>query len=164
MQLVKIRRATGQDAGALTALVQESSAYRGQYAAVIAGYQVTPDYIERHLVFAAVNPTRQVLGFYALVVEPAELDLAFVSDEAQGLGMGRRLVEHMLDQARRAGLAHVRVVSNPPAEQFYRRLGAEPVGMIPPSPPKVTWERPELRFSLAHAADPASGQPVPGCW
>jgi GNAT superfamily N-acetyltransferase len=115
---------------------------------VIAGYRVTAEYIDQHLVFAAVGSTGQVLGFYALVREPAELDLAFVSDEAQGMGVGRRLVEHMLDQAARAGLTRVRVVSNPPAERFYLRMGAEPVGTLPPSPPKVRWSGPELRFTI----------------
>jgi cytochrome c oxidase subunit 2 len=41
------------------------------------------------------------------------------------------------------------VVAHPPAEDFYRRLGAVRVGTVAPVPPKVTWERPELRFALA---------------
>jgi hypothetical protein len=53
----------------------------------------------------------------------------------------------MIGQAREAGLTDVRVVSHPPAEEFYRRLGAERVGTVAPSPPKVAWERPELRFT-----------------
>lgn len=151
-QSITIRRATAHDAEALTALVQQSGAYSGQYATITAGYRVTADYIDRHEVFAAVRPPGEgdgggsVLGFYALLPEQAELDLAFVADATQGAGVGRLLVEHMLDRARRAGLAHVRVVSHPPAEAFYRRLGAERVGTVAPSPPKVTWERPELRF------------------
>ncbi|GHG74378.1 N-acetyltransferase [Streptomyces griseocarneus] len=145
-----IRRATAVDAEGLTALMQGSSAYRGQYATVIAGYRVTAEYIEQHQVFAAVGAAGQLVGFYSLVLEPAELDLAFVSDGAQGSGVGRMLMEHMLGEAGRAGLAYVRVVSNPPAEQFYLRMGAERVGTVPPTPPKVTWERPELRFAIVH--------------
>ncbi|MFF7617734.1 GNAT family N-acetyltransferase [Streptomyces lavendulae] len=146
MERTTIRRATEEDAEGLTALVQESRAYRGRYATVIAGYRVTAAYIERHRVFAAVGTAGRLLGFYSLVLEPAELDLAFVSDEAQGTGVGRLLMEHMLGQARRAGLTDVRVVSNPPAERFYLRMGAERVGVVAATPPKVTWERPELRF------------------
>lgn len=148
MKSITIRRATETDAEGLTALVQESRAYRGQYATVIAGYQVTAAYIERHRVFAAVGTAGRLVGFYSLVLEPAELDLAFVSDEAQGTGVGRLLMEHMLDEAQRAGLTGVRVVSNPPAERFYLRMGAERVGVVAPTPPKVTWERPELRFAV----------------
>ncbi|GGV37776.1 GNAT family N-acetyltransferase [Streptomyces spectabilis] len=161
MQVTTIRRAVGRDAEPLTALVQGSSAYRGRYAPMISGYRVTGDYIARHEVFAAVGPasrtasgatggaTGQLLGFYALILDPPELDLMFVADAAQGLGVGRLLVEHMKGRAAEAGVTDVRVVSHPPAERFYRRLGAEPVGTVAPLPPKVTWERPELRFAIA---------------
>jgi GNAT superfamily N-acetyltransferase len=149
MQSTMIRRAVEQDAERLTALVQGSGAYRGQYASIISDYRVTPDYIARHRVFAAVDMAGQVLGFYALVLDPPELDLIFIGDDAQGLGIGRLLVEHMIGQAAKAGVSDVRVVSHPPAEKFYRRLGAERVGTVAPSPPKVAWERPELRFIIA---------------
>lgn len=149
MQSMTIRRATAQDAARLSSMVQTSGAYRGMYAPMVAGYRVTPEYIRRHEVFAAVDGADRLLGFYALILRPAELDLAFVADEAQGAGIGRSLLDHMLDRARAAGLTEVRVVSHPPAERFYRRMGAERVGTAPPVPPKVTWERPELRFTVA---------------
>ncbi|SPE99489.1 GNAT family N-acetyltransferase [Streptomyces sp. MA5143a] len=84
------------------------------------------------------------MGFYALLTEadPPELDLAFVADDTQGKGVGRLLVDHMLGQAREAGLAGVRVTSHPTAEGFCQRMGAERVGTVGPVPPKVTWERP----------------------
>lgn len=148
MQAATIRRATAEDADPLTALMQASAAYRGRYASILDGYRVTADYITRHTVFVASDEAGSLLGFYALVLQPPELDLAFVADDAQGTGLGRRLVEHMLGEAREAGLTEVRVVSHPPAEEFYRRLGAKRVGTLAPSPPKVTWERPDLRFTL----------------
>lgn len=138
-----------KDAHRLTALMQASSAYRGPYAAIIAGYQVRADYIARHEVFVAVDEARNLLGFYALLTEPPELDLAFVADDVRGQGVGRRLIEHMMGQARQAGATHVRVVSHPPAEDFYLRMGAERVGTVRPAPPRITWERPELRFTPA---------------
>ncbi|CAL9582963.1 hypothetical protein SUDANB37_05094 [Streptomyces sp. enrichment culture] len=103
MQPVTIRRATAQDAARLSSMVQTSGAYRGMYAPMVAGYQVTPDYIRRHEVFAAVDGTDRLLGFYALILCPAELDLAFVADEAQGAGIGRMLLGHMLDGRGRPG-------------------------------------------------------------
>ena len=149
VQSAAVRRALAQDAEILTDLVHASSAYRGEYASIIRDYRVTAEYVARHRVFAAAEATGRVLGFYALVLDPPELDLAFVADAARGRGIGRLLVEHMLDQAGRAGLSDVRVVSHPPAEGFYRRLGAHRVGTIAPSPPRVTWSRPELRFTIA---------------
>ncbi|WP_030059551.1 MULTISPECIES: GNAT family N-acetyltransferase [Streptomyces] len=142
-----IRRAEAVDADRLTDLIQASGAYRGAYFAMIDGYRVTPDYLARHEVRMAVNADDRPLGFYALIREPAELDLMFVADEAQGLGLGRLLIADMLDRAREAGIAAVKVVSHPPAEQFYLRMGARRTGTRPPQP-KTPWEQPELRFTV----------------
>ncbi|MFJ6180768.1 GNAT family N-acetyltransferase [Streptomyces sp. NPDC092295] len=174
---VSVRRATARDARRLTRLVRGSRAYEGPYAAMIAGYRVGPDYIETHRVFVAVvtgavatgavttgavttgqaagnaeddaaRTDERLLGFYALVLDPPELDLMFVADAAQGLGIGRRLVEHMTDEARGAGLDAVRVVSHPPAEGFYRSVGARRTGTVAANPPAVMWDRPELEIPI----------------
>ncbi|MGW6741738.1 GNAT family N-acetyltransferase [Streptomyces sp. NPDC055025] len=158
-EAVRIRRAVARDAKRLTTLVRRSRAYEGPYAPMIAGYRVGPDYIEAHEVFVAIGPADRILGFYALVlltpapapatpatVAPAtaELDLMFVADDAQGLGLGRRLIEHMKAGAREAGLDRVRIVSHPPAEGFYRSVGARRTGTEAANPPAVMWDRPEL--------------------
>lgn len=142
---VRIRRATAQDARRLTRLVRTSRAYEGHYAAMVAGYRVGPDYIETHQVFAAVEAgTERLLGFYALILDPPELDLMFVADDAQGVGIGRLLVAHLREEARRTGLTGVRIVSHPPAEGFYRSVGARRTGTLAANPPAVMWDRPEL--------------------
>ncbi|MER7108496.1 GNAT family N-acetyltransferase [Streptomyces sp. NPDC000229] len=147
-QPVRIRRATPRDAKRLTSLVRNSRAYEGPYAPMVAGYRVGPDYIDAHEVHLAVGEDERVLGFYALVLSPPELDLMFVADAAQGLGVGRRLVAHMTERARAAGAAFVRVVSHPPAEGFYRSVGARRVGTVNANPPAVMWDRPELVFTV----------------
>jgi len=145
---VRVRRATARDAKRLTRLVRTSRAYEGHYAAMVAGYRVGPDYIEVHRVFVAVDAEDLPLGFYALTLVPPELDLMFVADAAQGLGIGRLLVAHMKDEARAAGLTSVRVVSHPPAEDFYRGMGAVRTGTAAANPPAVMWDRPELEFPI----------------
>ncbi|MER5475874.1 GNAT family N-acetyltransferase [Streptomyces sp. NPDC002734] len=148
---VTIRRAVAGDARRLTRLVRGSGAYEGQYAAAVAGYRVGPDYIEAHRVFVAVggdDDGGRVLGFYSLVLAPPELDLLFVADEAQGRGIGRLLVAHMEAEARAAGLDRVEVVSHPPAEDFYRLVGAVRTGTAPANPPAVPWDRPVLEFRI----------------
>ncbi|MFE4516766.1 GNAT family N-acetyltransferase [Kitasatospora sp. NPDC056783] len=148
MTETKIRRADETDADRLTDLIQASSAYHGEYAPMIDGYRVTPEYIARHEVFLAADPaTGRLLGFYSLIREPAELDLMFVADEAQGRGTGRELIGHMLELARGAGITDVRVVSHPRAEHFYLRVGAERVGTFPAAG-RITWDRPDLRFTV----------------
>ncbi|MFI6935362.1 GNAT family N-acetyltransferase [Streptomyces sp. NPDC050287] len=151
---VTIRRAVARDAKRLTRLVRGSRAYAGQYAALVADYRVGPDYIETHRVFVAVTADEhesRVLGFYSLVLAPPELDLLFVADGAQGRGLGRLLVAHMESEARAAGLDRVRVVSHPPAEGFYRTVGAVPTGTVSANPPAVAWDRPELEFVIPSA-------------
>ncbi|WNF25521.1 GNAT family N-acetyltransferase [Streptomyces sp. C11-1] len=140
-----IRRALAGDAARLTRLVRTSRAYEGPYAPMVQGYRIGPDYIETHRVFVAADVgTDRVLGFYALLLDPPELDLMFVADEAQGRGIGRLLIGHLREEARSAGLSGVRIVSHPPAEGFYRSVGAEPVGTVRADPPAVLWDRPEL--------------------
>ncbi|MFD8641741.1 GNAT family N-acetyltransferase [Streptomyces zaomyceticus] len=143
-----VRRATADDSKRLTRLVRTSRAYRGDYAAMVEGYQVGGAYIEHHPVFVAVDGDDRVLGFYALLVDDAELDLAFVADSAQGRGIGRLLMEHMTRQAGAAGLRTVRVVAHPPAEEFYLRTGAVRTGTVPPTG-HIHWDRPELRYDVA---------------
>ncbi|WP_405853440.1 GNAT family N-acetyltransferase [Streptomyces sp. NBC_00090] len=145
---ITVRRAVADDAKRLTRLVRRSAAYRGDYAPMVAGYQVGGAYIEHHPVFVAVDEDDRVLGFYALLLDEAELDLAFVADAAQGLGIGRLLMEHMTGQARAAGLRSVRVVAHPPAEEFYLRTGAVPTGTVPATG-RIFWDRPVLRYDVA---------------
>lgn len=141
---VRVRRAVAGDARRLTRLVRTSRAYEGPYAHMVEGYSVGPDYIEAHAVHVAVDDAGRVLGFYALVLSPPELDLMFVADGSQGRGIGRLLIGHLREQARRAGLAAVRVVAHPPAEGFYRGVGARRTGTVEARPPAVMWDRPEL--------------------
>ncbi|MFD9289532.1 GNAT family N-acetyltransferase [Streptomyces sp. NPDC060030] len=145
---VRVRPAVARDAKRLTRLVTTSGAYEGPYAPLVEGYKVGPDYIEAHEVHVAVDDDGRILGFYALVVSPPELDLMFVADEAQGRGIGRLLVGHLLGRARLAGLTAVRVVAHPPAEGFYRSMGAERTGTVVARPPAVMWDRPEMVLTV----------------
>lgn len=151
---ITLRRATAADSKRLSRLVRTSSAYAGEYAAMVDGYQVGGSYIEHHPVYVAVDAGGRVLGFYALLLDEAELDLAFVADDAQGLGIGRMLMAHMAEQARAAGLDSIRVVAHPPAEEFYVRTGARRTGTVQPTG-RIHWARPELHWDLTVTADAA---------
>ncbi|MFF0432287.1 GNAT family N-acetyltransferase [Streptomyces sp. NPDC004327] len=154
MSDITLRRATAADSKRLSRLVRTSSAYAGEYAAMVDGYQVGGSYIEHHPVYVAVAADGRVLGFYALLLDEAELDLAFVADDVQGLGIGRMLMAHMTEQARAAGLDSIRVVAHPPAEEFYLRTGARRTGTVQPAG-RIHWARPELRWDLVPTADAA---------
>ncbi|MET8894031.1 GNAT family N-acetyltransferase [Streptomyces albogriseolus] len=151
-QTVTVRRAVARDAKRLTRLVRGSGAYQGKYEVAVADYRIGPDYIEAHRAFVAVGADEhgggRVLGFYSLILAPAELDLLFVADEVQGRGIGRLLVAHMQSQARAAGLDRVKVVSHVTAEDFYHRVGAVRTGTAFANPPAVPWDRPEFEFRI----------------
>jgi N-acetylglutamate synthase-like GNAT family acetyltransferase len=118
--MISIRRATADDANAVNSLMQESRAYSGQYRSILVGYAITALQIERDHVYVAVERAR-VLGFYSLIVNTpnAELDLLFVSDDAQGCGIGSTLVTHLKQIASSLGVGTVKIVSHPPALDFY---------------------------------------------
>lgn len=143
-----IRPAAATDAAALTALMHASTAYRGRYAAILEGYAIDAAQIGRDRIHVAED-RGELLGFYSLVVDAddAELDLMFTADAAQGRGVGRRLFEHMRALAESLGASHVRIVAHPPAEGFYRRMGARVTGLQPPRG-RVGWVRPVLMLDL----------------
>ncbi|WHT15915.1 GNAT family N-acetyltransferase [Crossiella sp. CA-258035] len=147
MSAPDIHPADPSQADELTALMHNSSAYQGEYASILHGYRLTPADLTTAPTFVARRGT-EPLGFYRLIPDPPELDLLFVADHAQGLGLGRHLIRHMLAVAGERGLAAVRIVSHPPAADFYRRQGAQQVQLLPPSPPRVTWTRPEFRLPV----------------
>jgi GNAT superfamily N-acetyltransferase len=58
----------------------------------------------------------------------------FVLESHRGQGLGRRLVEHSLHEARRLGFDAMQfnlVFASNPARQMYRQLGFQEVGRIP---------------------------------
>jgi GNAT superfamily N-acetyltransferase len=67
-----------------------------------------------------------VAGFTAMVPRPdggAELDALFVEPHFWKQGIGRRLVEHVADIARRRTATFLHVIGNPHAEGFYLSCG-----------------------------------------
>ncbi|MBB4679044.1 GNAT family N-acetyltransferase [Crossiella cryophila] len=149
--MTDIRPADPGQADELTELMHASSAYRGEYASILHEFRLTAADLSTEPTFVAMRAERP-LGFYRLILDPPELDLLFVADHAQGLGLGARLLRHMLAEAARRGLTAVRIVSHPPAAEFYRRQGARQVRILPPSPPRVTWSRPEFTLPVPPAA------------
>jgi len=137
-----IRRATAADHGAINEIVQGSSAYQGAYRPMLDGYEVTERQIVGEETWLAEDG--DVLGFYSFVLgDQPELDLMFVADAAQGRGVGRVLFDHMRALAKARGAGSVKIVSHPPALNFYRRMGAIEVGLAYPVG-NVTWARPVL--------------------
>ena len=143
---MNIRPAITADLEALNNLMRNSSAYQGDYWAILEDYQLSNSQLDvGH--FNLAERAGDVLGFYRLITHPEpELDLMFVADSAQGKGIGKKLFGHMLNLSRQLDLKTVKIVSHPPAGGFYLRMGAYEVGSQPPAG-RVTWTRPILEIN-----------------
>ncbi len=145
--MITIRSAAPDDAEALTDLMHGSAAYSGSYASILDGYAVTPSQIEQD-VFHIAECDGALCGFYSLTLDgEPELDLMFVADGFHGSGLGSVLFRHMMAEARRRGVASIKIVSHPPSVGFYEAMGAVVVGTKPPTI-KATWSRPILSLAI----------------
>lgn len=74
-----------------------------------------------------------VVGFGTLEGEPpdGELGMLFVDPAAIGRGVGRALLDRLLDQARAEGFTVLTIDADPNAEAFYLAHGAVRVAAVP---------------------------------
>ena len=77
-----------------------------------------------------VETDRRAQGFYYLKDSDGVcwLEDLFVEPDAMGKGYGKRLFEHAQQMARAAGYSEIQWESDPNAEAFYLKMGAERIG------------------------------------
>jgi GNAT superfamily N-acetyltransferase len=156
-----IRDAQPADAPVLTRIVRGSGSYAGPYRVLVAPLTVDENYLATNPTRVCVDDGGLVAGFASLLLPgrgvdgEAELDFLFVTDDQQGRGIGRALMADITALALRLGARCIHIVSHPPAEPFYRSIGALRVGEVPPFG-RITWSRPLLRLEIAAPARPAS--------
>jgi len=94
---------------------------------------VPVDLVPRGQVRVAVV-SGSVVGFSSYVVSSAstwEVEDLFVHPERMGAGVGRRLVEEMVEAATGAGCLRLEVTANPGAAGFYEKVGFVRDGLVP---------------------------------
>lgn len=145
--MITIRPAVPEETEALTELMHGSAAYRGSYASILDGYAIIPAQIAQDI-FHVAERDGEICGFYSLTLEgEPELDLMFVADSVQGSGVGSMLFRHMAGEAKRRGIASIKIVSHPPSVGFYQAMGAIVIGTKAPTI-KATWSRPILSLTI----------------
>ena len=126
-----IRPARAGEEAELTELAIRSKGHWGHDAAFLECARpeltVRPEHLRRWIVRVAERDGA-VVGFAAVGLEPAELEMLFVDPAAIGTGLGRALLIDALTVAREAGLEALLIESDPDAEPFYRAAGAQPHG------------------------------------
>ena len=135
-KVMNIVRARREDAGALTGIALAAKGHWGYPESWIRRWQealtVTPDYVSCHPTFAAIADGT-IVGFCAVKIrsEEALLDHLWVLPSMMRRGVGRALFTQAENAAREAGAKHLKIVGDPHAEGFYRRMGATVYGQEP---------------------------------
>jgi len=134
-----IRPARIEEAPALSKLCVRSKAswgYDEVFMALARGVlQVGAEQIAAGDVWVATAADRSVAGVVALgpAEQPNTLDLdkLFVEPKWIRTGVGRMLMAHAIDEARRRGAKRLTILADPNAAGFYERNGARLIGEAP---------------------------------
>lgn len=155
---VELRRAQSGEAEDISALALRSKSYWGYSDAFLeacrAELTFTPEQCASGALVVAVSNER-VAGFYLLEGSPPEGELAalFVDPERIGEGVGGVLLRHALISAAERGFRSLVLDSDPGAESFYSKYGADRIGGIA-SGSIPGRELPRMRFDLGAVVDP----------
>lgn len=151
---MRIRRATADDADALSDLAHRAKAHWGYPAHWMrewdAQLTIIPGYLELHDVWVSERDGA-IVGMCALEDRGDRwtLEHVWVEPAVHGRGVGRALVEHALGEARRRHQGVVELLADPFASGFYERLGARRAGAVPaPMPGARDRTLPRYEFVL----------------
>jgi GNAT superfamily N-acetyltransferase len=133
---IHIVRATPEQAVRLTQIAHSAKSYWGYPSQWIELWRnqltITSTYVKTNEVYAAVDADNVLLGFYALggAGEKRTLDHLWVQPSSFGGGVGRQLFAHAVTRARDLAVRTLEIESDPHAEGFYQRMGAETIGEV----------------------------------
>jgi ribosomal protein S18 acetylase RimI-like enzyme len=131
----RLRPAEAADAPALTAIAQAAKRHWGYpepwLEAWIQALTITPEFIAAHTVIVAGQNGAPV-GFAGLCDAGThwELEHLWVLPACHGQGLGRRLLDAVLDQVRIRRPGVLRIEADPFAASFYEHCGARQVGTV----------------------------------
>ncbi|MGG3865283.1 GNAT family N-acetyltransferase, partial [Aneurinibacillus aneurinilyticus] len=133
--ILMIRRASKEDANALSELSFRSKAYWGYNDAFMKAcredLKVTEEDINLSHVYV-LEVYGKVVAFYSLVYdkEGAELRNFFVDPIGIGKGYGKYIWKHLIETAKCLGIEQFFIHSDPHAEGFYKKMGAMRIGEV----------------------------------
>jgi N-acetylglutamate synthase-like GNAT family acetyltransferase len=156
---VTLRKATGDDADALTDLAHRAKAHWGYPARWMRDWDaqltILPGYIEMHDVWIA-EVDGVVAGMCALEDrgERWMLEHVWVEPRLHGRGIGRALVSRAIGTARGGRAQVVELLADPYATGFYEKLGARHTGDVhAPMPGARDRTLPRYEFDLRVSAE-----------
>ncbi len=149
-----IRRAAPSEDALLSSLALRSKGHWGYDPEFLescrAELTISPAYIAANPVYV-IEERGCIVGFYTLLPAAAgvvELDHLYVDPTSINRGYGKRLWEHAVRTAAELGFQRLTIQSDPYAESFYLKMGAERIG-VKPSAVRADRMLPLLSFSLS---------------
>lgn len=131
---MKLRRARGEDAPALTTLTylsKQSNGYDDAFMAACADeLRVTPEDIAANHFLLAEEASGTPLGCACLTPE-GEISSFFIHPDHKRQGIGRGLWQQLRETATSLNLTHLTLDADPDAVPFYRAMGFEVIGQTP---------------------------------
>lgn len=133
---VRLRPASPTEAATLSALAVRSKASWGYDESFLrachAELTITPGFIEEAVVELA-EVDGEIAGFFSLAPWNSDIEVChfFVDPAHVGRGVGRLLWSLAAERAAELGFSRVLIQSDPNAEGFYVKLGAERIGEVP---------------------------------
>lgn len=135
-QSITIRTALPEQAAELSEIALRAKGYWGYPADLLELWRtqfltITPEYIRANRVWVAYTATQQCVAFAAVTQQDEEtlLDDLWVLPEYIGQGIGKRLFRHVA-----AIVPEFVFTSDPHADGFYLKMGAQPIGTEPSVP------------------------------
>ncbi|WP_226537478.1 GNAT family N-acetyltransferase [Fictibacillus halophilus] len=126
-----VRKAEVQDSNTLSILAYSSKAYWGYdrdfLEKCIDDLKVSEEYIKNNPVYVMEDSTR-VIAYYSFSLTNTKLDALFIDPSYIGKGVGKRLWMDILIKAKELELREFTLDSDPHAEGFYLKMGAQKVG------------------------------------
>lgn len=128
-----IRRATPDQAELLTQIAFAAKSHWGYPDAWIQLWSpsltIRPEFIEKYETYVAWDD-EQPAGFCAISheAEKANIEHLWISPQYIGKGIGSMLFKFILSRCKELGAITLRIESDPNAQGFYERMGAEKVG------------------------------------
>ena len=131
-----LRSAVAAEADQLTSLAMRSKAYWGYTAEFMDSCREELIVTDQKILaadfdFHVICVDGHLAGYYALEIQPAgnfELEALFVEPKYIGRGLGRRLLEHAVDNATCRGGESLVIQGDPNASDFYAAVGAKQIG------------------------------------
>lgn len=162
----RIRRAHPDESDALRDLAHRSKAYWPYSAEFLAAVRplltLEREDVERDAVYV-IETADAIVGWHRVTLHGAraELEDLWLEPSVIGTGLGRRLFEHAVGIARRAGASALEWDAEPFAQGFYAAMGGEEIGRVP-SAAEAGRTLPRMRLRLgrsAHGTGPGGAAP-----